>query len=250
MSMQDFEIENGMLKKYIGSGGAVIIPDGVTNIGMEAFRECDTVTSVIIPEGVKRIGEKAFFDCRNLVSVIIPDSVTHIENFGFSGCKSLSSVTIPDSVTQIGAYAFSRCAKLKHAPLMRVEGKLLYEPMKNHIRCKELRWLVLEKRYSVKMYPAVKYHLIFQMFLAGIDEDRTFAYIKNQFFKMFYALTDMEEIEMIQKILDTELFVTKRNIDRLIQYAIEQEKYEIQLILTDYKYQHFGFQNPADKLKL
>ena len=31
-STNDFEIENGILKKYTGPGGDVVIPDGVTTI--------------------------------------------------------------------------------------------------------------------------------------------------------------------------------------------------------------------------
>ena len=34
----DFIIENGVLKKYVGPGGNVIIPDDVSVIGSEAFK--------------------------------------------------------------------------------------------------------------------------------------------------------------------------------------------------------------------
>ena len=33
----DFVIENGVLKKYVGPGGDVVVPKGVTVIGEEAF---------------------------------------------------------------------------------------------------------------------------------------------------------------------------------------------------------------------
>lgn len=35
--LKDFVIENGVLKKYKGKGGDVVIPDSVTSIGKEAF---------------------------------------------------------------------------------------------------------------------------------------------------------------------------------------------------------------------
>ena len=34
----DFVIEQGVLTKYTGPGGDVVIPDGVTEIGYQAFK--------------------------------------------------------------------------------------------------------------------------------------------------------------------------------------------------------------------
>ena len=83
----------------------VIIEEGVTSIGFQAFRGCTSLTSVTIPEGVISIGDCAFEFCTSLTSVTIPDSVTTIGNYAFAGCTSLTSVTIPDSVTSIGEVA-------------------------------------------------------------------------------------------------------------------------------------------------
>ena len=41
----DFVIENGVLKEYKGKGGDIVIPEGVTEIGKEAFYNCDTITN-------------------------------------------------------------------------------------------------------------------------------------------------------------------------------------------------------------
>ena len=59
-NMQDFVIENGVLEKYKGPGGDVTIPEGVTEIGSSAFKDCANLTSVTIPEGVTEIGSSAF----------------------------------------------------------------------------------------------------------------------------------------------------------------------------------------------
>ena len=110
--MSDFQIENGVLVKYTGNGGDVVVPEGVTSIGNEAFYECSSLTSVTIPDGVMSIEDDAFRYCENLTSVTISDSVTSIGDRAFSSCSSLSSVTIPDSVTSIGDGAFSGCDDL------------------------------------------------------------------------------------------------------------------------------------------
>ena len=88
------------------------IPDGVTSIGREAFRNCERLQSIAIPNCVTSIGEEAFFGCESLQSITIPDGVTTIENATFFDCFSLASVTIPGSVTTIGENAFRRCLSL------------------------------------------------------------------------------------------------------------------------------------------
>ena len=62
-SASDFIIENGVLKKYVGPGGDVTIPEGVTSIGDGAFRCCESLKSVTIPDSVTSIGNGAFGWC-------------------------------------------------------------------------------------------------------------------------------------------------------------------------------------------
>ena len=111
-NINDFVIENGVLKKYQGQGGDVVIPEGVTSIGDSAFTGCSSLTSVVIPEGVTSIGDCAFWGCRSLTSVVIPEGVTSIGDWAFKYCSSLASVVIPEGVTSIGKDAFSDCSSL------------------------------------------------------------------------------------------------------------------------------------------
>ena len=111
-NINDFVIENGVLKKYQGQGGDVVIPEGVTSIGFWAFSDCSSLASVVIPEGVTSIGAAAFYGCKGLASVVIPEGVTSIGDEAFSHCKSLTGVVIPESVTSIGDEAFSYCKSL------------------------------------------------------------------------------------------------------------------------------------------
>ena len=88
-------IGNGVLTKYTGSGGDVVIPEGVTSIGEEAFKDCKSLTGIVIPARVTSIGEEAFEYCGCLMSVTIPNGVTSIGGSAFADCKNLTSVTIP-----------------------------------------------------------------------------------------------------------------------------------------------------------
>ena len=97
---------------YYSSINEVIIDNGVTSIGLNAFSDCSSLTSITIPEGVTSIGDRAFYNCSSLTSITIPDGVTSIGDRAFEDCRKLTSITIPDSVTSIGDSAFSCCSSL------------------------------------------------------------------------------------------------------------------------------------------
>lgn len=108
----DFEIENGELKRYNGSGGAVTIPEGVTSIAHDVFNGCDKLTSIVIPSSVTNIGTYAFAACDSLTSINLPIGLTEI-SFGLVlNCSNLTNAVIPNGVTNIGVYSFSGCSKL------------------------------------------------------------------------------------------------------------------------------------------
>ena len=89
-NINDFIIEDGVLKKYVGTGGEVVIPDGVTVIGFEAFYSVSGVTDVKIPNSTSKIGDYAFYCCHDIVHIDIPDSVEHIGCYAFNTCTNLS----------------------------------------------------------------------------------------------------------------------------------------------------------------
>ena len=117
----DFEIKDGVLVKYHGGGGDVVIPKKVTSIGGFAFYECSELTSVMIPDGVTSIGDSAFERCSSLTSVTIPDSVTSIGTSAFQRCSNLTSITIPDSVTKFGLFVFDGCSEMTKVNILNPE---------------------------------------------------------------------------------------------------------------------------------
>ena len=92
---------------------SVTIPGNVESIGESAFYYCDNLTDVTLQDGVKSIGDAAFIWCNNLTNIVLPNSVTSIGYYAFKDCTSLTSITIPDSVTSIGNDAFYNCSSLK-----------------------------------------------------------------------------------------------------------------------------------------
>ena len=101
-----------------GPGGvaSVIIPDGVTEIGREAFRCCRELKSVAIPSSVTTIRPEAFL-ASGLESVEIPANVSRIGDWSFWCCTRLRTLTICEGVSTIGSQAFYQCTTMKEVSI-------------------------------------------------------------------------------------------------------------------------------------
>lgn len=160
---------------YIGNSSKLSLPDDITDINQYAFYNNKKIYSVVIPNGVTNIGYNAFSDCYNLVEVYnlssldittgsvnnghigyyaldiytsaydmsklhtssdnylihrdgneytliryngnetqltLPYNITNIYQYAFRDNEKITSVAIPDSVTSIDYGAFYNCIGL------------------------------------------------------------------------------------------------------------------------------------------
>lgn len=133
---------NNILLSYLGNDTNIIIPNSVTKIWGDIFRDCKLVQSVIIPYGIKKIGDYMFSGCSSLKSINIPNTVKEIGKFAFRDCVSLKMIEIPDSIEKIELSAFYGCTSLKTVVLPcsgnRVElGSSIFE------KCSSLRSIII-----------------------------------------------------------------------------------------------------------
>ena len=129
-----------LFEKEIGS---VVLPEGLTGIGQNAFNGCSSLTGVTIPEDVEVMGANAFTGCACLrtagpaggdydiefpwlqtvpanafsgadclESVTLPERLLKLGDWAFYGCKNLRSLRIPATLEVIGRYVVSGCTAL------------------------------------------------------------------------------------------------------------------------------------------
>lgn len=93
---------------YEGFSGELLIPDGVTSIGANAFAKCDGFGGTLsLPDSVKTVGESAFYQCEGFTGLKLPAGLTKIETLSFAFMAGLKTeVVIPEGVTEIGEGAF------------------------------------------------------------------------------------------------------------------------------------------------
>ena len=100
------------LKYFPGGRLEIIIPEGVTEIGDEAFYDNLNFDRISLPSGLKRIGRAAFYGCSELLKIDFPDSLKELGQSSFERCSKLTSLSIPDGVQSIASSSFRSCSKL------------------------------------------------------------------------------------------------------------------------------------------
>lgn len=83
----------------------VVVEEGVTRLGFEAFAEMPLLQSVEIAGSVEMIGAYAFARNEALTSVTIEAGVQNIGQYAFYNCSGLTDIVFPASVKTVGYQA-------------------------------------------------------------------------------------------------------------------------------------------------
>lgn len=117
----DFIIEGTVLVRYVGTSEHVEVPSNITKIEEFAFSykegglylPHEGIKDVILPEGVFEIGSNAFWGCESLENIVIPQTCKKICSCAFSDCQKLKRITILGNITEIEYGAFDDCKELE-----------------------------------------------------------------------------------------------------------------------------------------
>ncbi|MDE6672139.1 MAG: leucine-rich repeat domain-containing protein [Ruminococcus sp.] len=184
-------------------------------------------------------------DNKDVTEIIIPEGVKFIERHVFSEYGKIYSVVFPDSLENIDRWAFWSCFKYSKA---KYRG-ITFNPSGNSQQIPEVIDMIASKNYSHSLEHFLKYPVIFQIYFNDGD-DVTTAYIKKNFRKFFiflvhaviyqdYSYKDYISVEtaleIMEKLIKSGKFISKRNIKTYIKIADEKECHEIFDMLIEYK---------------
>lgn len=106
-------IEGHAFSRQSNLTGDLIIPDGVTSIGREAFYNCTGFNGkLVLPKELKVIEASAFRYCAGLNgSLIFSDGLTEIGEYAFEGCSGFTGdLRLPEGLVSIASEAFWKCS--------------------------------------------------------------------------------------------------------------------------------------------
>ena len=175
----DFIIENGVLKKYVGPGGDVVIPEGVTKIDGSAFWSMGNLTGIVIPETVVSIGNCAFESCWRLTALSLPASVREIGQYTFRRCGHLQQVICHAESLVVGTGTFSECEELKELSAPPAAFEALWKVLPN------------EKKESLAL----------QYLVSGTLPAPVQAYIKRKETAFLQAACAQDNVAMLERVL-------------------------------------------------
>ena len=83
----------------------LVIGEGITSVGQYCFHYC-RLASVSLPQSLTRIRGNAFRECLGFTSIEIPANVTVVEGNSFYEANNLKTVVLHEGLQTIGSHAF------------------------------------------------------------------------------------------------------------------------------------------------
>lgn len=89
----------------------ISIHEGVTTIGVRAFRYNTSLTKVVLPSTVTTIDSYSFAGMTKLDNLLLPEGLINIQSYVFNGTPFVEMI-IPKGVIRLNYGAFVNCTKL------------------------------------------------------------------------------------------------------------------------------------------
>jgi len=91
---------------------SLLIDDGVTVIGENAFENCYNLTNVHFGRDLRKIKTQAFLST-NIDELVLSENVTEIEPWAFNWCTNLRYLQLPYTMESLTENTFNRCQNIE-----------------------------------------------------------------------------------------------------------------------------------------
>lgn len=235
-----FKIRNKWVDRYTNEEGLteVIIPDGVDTIAMSAFEGVAGIENVVIPEGVTYIRDGAFRNCKDLKEVRLPSTLKKVGICAFADCPKLVTIEIPDGIQKIEYNAFKNCKTIVYRGIT--------APCR-HNRLSVVNTVIYTIRtldFNTILPTDIKHKITWELMFAYPNNEEVIKLARRHFTRLFKEAVDNNDFEKVKRACELDGYLTKSNIDKLMEYARENNRTEIFVMLLQYKNDKIGFSKP------
>ena len=103
--------ERNIMEENIALVTEIVVGEGITELGENAFAEQLSVTSVTLPSTLTALSDSCFKDCPKLRTVSGGTGLTSIKGNAFKYCTVLESIELSGKLTEVGWCAFDQLQK-------------------------------------------------------------------------------------------------------------------------------------------
>lgn len=231
----------------------IIFPDRLTEIGDESFKICVDLKEIEFGNGIQKIGRQAFANTSWLERKRKENPLVIVKNILIDAYKYKNILSISDNVSTISEGAFEKNTKISELILkadqyeksIKINNGSEIEDIFRLINSSEnIQEILLRQIEDEELKIQVAMFLTF-----GKGSSVGEKYLSDNIIKTVKSLIQSNDIENMKNILKGN-YITDSNINELVGYSIEYERFEIQTLLLEHKNGTVGFQNVHDRFKL
>ncbi|GEM_PF-2121417 len=241
----------------------LILPHGLKYIAPAAFNECSSLKKLVIPESVDAVGYSVyhcqaleFLSCRGIVLQkqefpLLPDIASGIVyTIIHNALKENISPEVKYPVlyqmfllnqdnTEINAYIRENFSQILKSLIQHNQVNYVMNYLQS------FRRFATEQNLDDFIACAIEYkkdEILYQLFLKQPKNQKIYQYLDKNFDEAILRLICDNRAETVKNYIRTfPQYLHAQNLDDFIQRAIDNQKYEIQVYLTDLKYQRGEF---------
>ena len=259
----------------------VEIQGTINHIFSDAFRGCKALECINLPEGLINIAPYAFAGCKSLQEIELPSTLLRIGRWAFAYCEGLKEIHIPENISDIEEEAFlmekyDLKLYMSEITFANIKANIISSDIANinpeyfdannwlsldingrDFKCdaesfnywynypQEVRFTVLETYEAFKKVEDTDFKI--EAAINYFDTDSRYGdYLSKIPVYVIDFARRYERIDAVEVLLEHKL-ISRKAVDKCLEYATEKELHEIYAMLVQYKQEIGGYDDKYKK---